>query len=37
VVVSLFMVVCVAVQVRVVMAEFSRAKNWRNGEDRLVR
>lgn len=38
VVVSLFMAVCVAVQVRVVMAEFSRAKNWRNGgEDRLDR
>ena len=38
VVVSFFMVVCVAVQVRVVMAEFSRAKNWRNGgEDRLDR
>ena len=37
-VVSFFIVVCVAVQVRVVMAEFSRAKNWRNGgEDRLER
>ena len=37
-VVSLFMVVCVAVQVGIVLAEFSRAKNWRNGgEDRLVR
>ena len=37
VVVSVFMVVCVAVQVSVVIAAFSRAKNWRNGEDRLVR
>ncbi len=38
VLVSFFMVVCVAVQVSVVIAEFSRAKNWRaGGEDRLAR
>jgi len=38
VVVSFFMVVCVAVQVSVVIAAFSRAKNWRaGGEDRLAR
>jgi hypothetical protein len=37
-VVSVFMVVCVAVQVSVVIAAFSRAKNWRDGsKDRLAR
>jgi TRAP-type transport system small permease protein len=38
VVVSVFLVVCVAVQLRVVIAEFSRARDWRNGgEDRPAR
>jgi TRAP-type C4-dicarboxylate transport system permease small subunit len=38
VVVSFFIVVCIAVQVSVVIAAFFRAKNWRDGgEDRLAR
>jgi TRAP-type C4-dicarboxylate transport system permease small subunit len=38
VVVSLFLVVCVAVQLIVVVAAFSRAKHWRDGgKDRLAR
>lgn len=37
-VVSLFLLVCIAVQLGVVIAAFSRAKNWRDvGEDRLAR
>jgi TRAP-type C4-dicarboxylate transport system permease small subunit len=37
-VVSFFLVVCVAVQLSVVLAAFSRAKNWRDGgEGRLPR
>jgi hypothetical protein len=36
--VSFFLVVCVAVQLSVVLAAFSRAKNWRDGgEGRLPR
>jgi hypothetical protein len=38
VVVSVFLVVCVAVQLRVVIAQFARARNWRNGgEDKRAR
>jgi TRAP-type C4-dicarboxylate transport system permease small subunit len=38
VVVTFFVVVCVAVQLGVVIAAFSRAMNWRDGgEDRLAR